>query len=196
MLLSVSTIALIFFWSSNVTKTVPSDLHLRAWSAFLQLLGVATVWTDLTGTANSFGRGSIWTRTWQWLKTGLFGKNIILSGTGSSSGSSSASGRIKVRWPINATASLPERIYILELNLQKIDESLDAFYKEFDKFSAKLNTNIAKEVQERQQVFRILESRLNEALTGNFTVLAFGAIWLAVGIVIGMFASEIAKISI
>ena len=70
---------LIFAWPG------PSDLRLRTWAMLLQLIGVITVWLDLTSTARRFGKGDIMGRTLAWLRA-FFGQNVTVAAIGASMG--------------------------------------------------------------------------------------------------------------
>jgi hypothetical protein len=77
----------------------------------LQLIGVLTVWLDLTATARHFGKSGFMRPTWRWLKAGIFGRNVVLSASGASIGISGGRARMKVRRPIQAGAPLGLHLY-------------------------------------------------------------------------------------
>jgi hypothetical protein len=193
LVLALATWLLIWVFPGPVLETGPSDLRLRTWGAFLQLLGVLTVWHDLAGTAGKFGKGGFVVRTAVWLKE-FFGGITVLTATGVASCSSIGRGRAKVRHPVRDGASTEERLSDLEKNVGKIDEDLDGAFREIDQRSAELDTKITEEKREREQAVRKVRDDLEEAATGNFAVLAFGAAWLAVGILLSTLAPEIAKV--
>lgn len=100
-----------------------------------------------------------------------------------------------MRKPINPDASTADRLAALESNFQQVDEDIDGIYSEIDEKSKELNNKIQQEANERQIEIGRIESRLDHAATGNLTILAFGVVWLAVGVVISTLAPEIAKIA-
>lgn len=57
-----------------------------------------------------------------------------------------------------------------------------------------LKSILDKEKEAREQAIRDVRRDLKEAAAGNFAVLAFGAAWLAIGVIVAAFAPEIAKI--
>ena len=51
-----------------------------------------------------------------------------------------------------------------------------------------------KEKDALEQAIRDVRWDLEEAAAGNFAVLAFGAVWLAIGVIVATLSPEIAKI--
>lgn len=186
--------AVIWIWPGPIINDVPSDLRIRTWGTILQLIGVLTVWLDLTSTARSFGKGGFFRRTWTWLK-GFFCHDVIIGATGAAAGGSTLGARSKQRRSIQPSSPLPARVGALESNFHYLDADLDAAYKEIDMLSRELNAKIGKETRERQEAIRGMEDRLAQAVTANITHLAFGAAWLAIGVVLTSWAPEIAKIA-
>lgn len=191
-LLAISGL-LIFVWPGPPLPTGPSDLRLRTWGMLLQLLGVLTVWFDLTSTARQFGKGGFVRRTLVWLKA-FFGRSVVIEAAGAAIGIAGGRVRPKVRHPIQAHAPLSDRVAALETNVEKIDEDLDAAYREIDKRAAELDANIKAENAERDRAIREVKTSLEDAATGNFATLAFGVAWLAVGVLLATWAPEIVKI--
>ena len=184
---------LIFVWPGPALATGPSDLRLRTWGMLLQLLGVFTVWFDLTGTARSFGKGGFVRHTLVWLKA-FFGRSIVIGAAAGAIGIAGGRARGKARRPLQPNAPLPDRVATLETNVEKIDEDLDAAYREIDKHSDELNARIAAEIGERDRAIREVKTSLEDTATGNLATLAFGAAWLAIGVVLATWAPEIVKV--
>jgi hypothetical protein len=184
---------LIFIWPAPVLATGPSDLRLRTWGLLLQLIGVVTVWLDLTSTARKFGKGSLLRRTWVWLKA-AFGRNIIVSASGASFGISTANARVKIRRAIRPGAALPDRVTDLETNVQKIDDDLDDAYKEIGQRAAELDAKIKSEEKKHTAAIGEVRKSLEEAAAGNLATLLFGVVWLAIGIGIATLAPELVKL--
>ena len=75
----------------------------------LQLVGILTVWHDLTAAARHFGKGgplSFFVSTWEWLKAGIFGSPTIALGGSASVGLGVITGRGRARQPVKPDAAL------------------------------------------------------------------------------------------
>jgi hypothetical protein len=160
---------------------------------FLQLLGAWTVWHDLTGSARAFGKGVSLKSTWRWLKAAVFGQDITLQID--SAHHTTTAGRVRViqRRPVSPIAPMDSRVEALEYNLAKVDEGLSAAYREIEEAADRLRQALGEESKKREEAHKQLEERLKDSIVGNYTVLAFGALWVVVGIVLSALAPEIAK---
>ena len=86
LLFLTAIMAVIWVWPAPSA----SDLRVRLLGMVLQLVGILTVWHDLTAAARHFGKGgplSFFSSTGKWLKAGLFGATIQVSGAASISSS-------------------------------------------------------------------------------------------------------------
>jgi len=92
-------------WPGPRVDGIPSDLRLRLWGIALQVVGVVTVWRDLTGTAGHFGKAGFLAATLQWLKRGFGGRNVTVSLRGSMVTATGMSATIKVRRRIDPTGT-------------------------------------------------------------------------------------------
>jgi hypothetical protein len=101
--------------------------------------------------------------------------------------------RAKVRTPIRPDAPISDRVSALEALSTQIDSSLDEAYREIDRAVADLEGKAKAESAERVRAVDEVKRSLESTATGNYNVLAFGAAWLAVGIVLATLAPEIAK---
>lgn len=170
-----------------------SDLRLRIWGTALQLMGVATVWHDLTKTARSFGKTGFMEPTWSWLRRFFPHDGFAVASFACSTADATASGRATVRKSCPPDAPIEMRLAALEANVKLIDESLNEAFRELDTASRELEEKIKKEVTDREEASRVMTDKLSDAVAGNYSVLAFGAWWLAVGVVLSTLAPEIAK---
>lgn len=177
-----------------VTEAGPSDFRIRTWGMALQLLGAAIVWLDLTDSARKFGKGGFLKSTWDWIKAGIFGRAISISGSGSGGIAIGGTGRIKQRRNLGPNASLDSRLEALEFNLSRIDTELTSAFQAIEDSAAKLKDQIKEESRKRDEAHKELQKSLREAIVGNYTKLAFGAAWVVVGIIISAWAPEITKI--
>ena len=159
----------------------------------LQLVGVGTVWFDLTNTARSFGKTGMIRRTMVWLKAGLTGRGDAVGMMAPVSLSLASSARATVRWQMDANAETALRLEALEKNIGKIDEDLNALFKQVDQQASAARERASNEANMRAQAIAEVRRELVEASVGNFAVLVFGAVWLAIGVVLSTLAPEIAK---
>lgn len=168
-----------------------SDFRVRALGMGLQLLGVLTVWRDLTTTARHFGKAGFLRGTWQWLKAGVFGRNVTISASLSGAVAMGMRARAKLRAATNPAASIADRVEALERRTMQIDDDLDKAYQEIDKVSSKLDSKVAAEADARGKAIDEVKRSLESAVTGNFSKLAFGAFWLGVGVILATLSTEI-----
>jgi L-rhamnose mutarotase len=173
---------------------MPSDFRLRAWGMFLQLLGAYTVWHDLTGTAREFKVDGILRRNWHWIKAGFGFPTIASVSTDLTCSYSISAGRACARPTIDENASFNQRITALESYVKHIDNDVAGAFTEISQQKRDLSAKIDEKAGALHAVIRETETRLKNALVGNYSVLLFGAAWLFFGIVLSSVAPEIAKL--
>ncbi len=184
-------VAVIWAWPAPEA----SDFRVKLLGMVLQLVGILTVWHDLTAAARHFGKGgplSFFSSTGKWLKAGLFGATIQVSGAASISSSCFGTGRIKARQPIDPSAPVLERVTALEALAVQIDADLDSAFRVIDERTSELKSKISAEAAAREHSINDVKRSLENTTTGNYAPLAFGAFWLAVGVVLTTVAPEIA----
>ena len=187
----LASIVFIFIWRSPGE----SDFRIKTLGMILQLIGVGTVWFDLTTTARAFGKTGMIQRTKEWLKAGFLGDATVFLTGAVAQANATCSARATVRWPIDPNIDDSMRIEALEKNLAKIDEDINALFRELDQHAAAARERSLNEENMRAQAVADVRRELIEASVGNFPVLVFGAVWLAVGVVLSTWALEIAKIA-
>ena len=188
------TLLWVFIYPGPNTDTGPSDFRLKTWGMFLQLLGAYTVWHDLTSAAQSFGKEGFLKGTWVWLKAGFFGRSEVIYGSASAKITIRGGIRAKQRRDLHSSAPIESRLEVLEFNLSRIDDELSSAFKTIEEGTAKFNQQLREESKKREEALNGLEKSLKDAITGNYSVLAFGAFWVAVGVVVSAWAPEIAKV--
>lgn len=191
LLILAASLAVIWLWPAPDA----SDFRVRLLGMVLQLVGILTVWHDLTAAARHFGKGgplSFFVSTWEWLKAGIFGPPTISLGGSASVGLDVITGRGGARQPVKPDAALAVRVAALEANLAQIDADLDRALKEIDERTSELKTEISAEAAAREHSINDVKRSLENTATGNYAPLAFGAFWLAVGVVVATLAPEIA----
>lgn len=100
--------------------------------------------------------------------------------------------RVKVGRTIRPESPLPERIAALEALATQIDGDLDNAFNEIAERTGELKTEIRAEAAAREHSINEVKRSLENTATGNYAPLAFGAFWLAVGVVLATLAPEIA----
>lgn len=175
-----------------------SDIRVRLLGMVLQLVGILTVWHDLTAAARHFGKGgplSFFVNTWKWMKIGIFGPKRIAVSSCAEGNYDIFAGRGKLRQPSAPSAPVLERVTALEVIVAQIDADLDSAFKEIDERTSELKTKISAEVAAREHSIGDVKRSLESTATGNYAPLAFGAFWLAVGVVLATLAPEIALVA-
>lgn len=184
LILGTTTLTIIFLWPG------PSDLRLRLLGLALQLLGILTVWHDLTSTAGKFGMSGIFRSLWVWLKEFSYKPRMVYADI-SEQVNAVDSARVKKRWTTKANASLAERVSKLEENFLWLDQDLSSMQQAIDRKTSELDSKINTHREFADSSIREVKERLKETATGNFPLLAFGAWWLAVGVFLATVAPEI-----
>lgn len=189
-LLACATYAVMFKWRAPED----SDFRIRTFGLALQLIGVVTVWFDLTSTARSLGKDGMLTRTWSWLKSGFSGNATAVMMGVSAQASASSSANATVRWPMNPNASVADRLEALEKNIGKVDEDIQGVHNQMARAEAMANAQAQEEKEHRAQAIADVRRELAVVAAGNFAVLVFGVVWLAVGLFLATWSPEFAKI--
>lgn len=171
-----------------------ADLRLRMWAMFLQLVGVITVWWDLTDAAKAFKRDGVLKRTVAWLRA-LFGVPVTaviqLSGPlGNVSASASSGGRIQS--PLGE--GMEGRVAALEANVVSLKADVTGAYAHANAKASELQEKITQESQARTHEHATLRRSLEDLAVGNYTNLLFGVVWLGAGVCLSSLAPEIVKI--
>jgi hypothetical protein len=163
---------------------------LRVWSLVLQLFGVATVWYDLSDTARSFGKTSFFRNTLTWLKQ-LFAKERIAEppvGLTTNIQVGASLNMDVIRLP---SAGLDARVSALESDVKRLREDLSAANQALAKQTHRLDGAMAAQSAELKEAIERVNKSLEDAAVGNRALLAFGALWLTVGIALSTFEHEI-----
>ena len=169
------------------------DFHVRSIGLILQLIGIWTVWSDLTATARSFDRPTIVQSSLRWLRA-LLGLTVAVDDV-RASGTNTVSGSVymKVRKTIRPEDPIENRVAVLEALVAQIDGDLDTVISGLQRRATETRKAIEAEAEKRRLSLETLERKLERAVLGNFSKLAFGVFWLAVGVVIATMAPEIAQ---
>jgi hypothetical protein len=167
-----------------------ADLHLRILGAFLELVGVGTVWYDLSRSAAKVGKDGILRRTMKWLGVLVLNRPIVVSATASFSSSHAMALRASQLHAMNPEASVDERLHALEQNMRAFDSQLAASWKKIDAVSDDLRKGLATERDARETQFKDVSNRLTDIAAGSYALLLFGVVWLCVGLLISGFSQE------
>ena len=85
-----------------------------------------------------------------------------------------------------------ERVTALEALAVQIDADLDSAFRVIDERTSELKSKISAEAAAREHSINDVKRSLENTATGNYAPLAFGAFWLAVGVMLATLAPEIA----
>lgn len=167
---------------------------LKYWGACLQLLGVYTVWRDLDQRIRDKGNGSYWRNTWKWLKefnikARVHGDTFVYEGSGGLvAGGAAVTGMGRA---LNPNAPLPDRVAVLEDLVDKLEVRLGNVSKKSDQDVEEIKRKVAALKHASNKAVKELRDDLDQAVVGNATMLAFGALWLAVGVILASVPDEI-----
>lgn len=187
------------FWSSVfllvasagfVLSPWSSDFPLRAWGMVLQLLGVGTVYWDLASARSEFGKPNWWVVLVEWFKS-YKGRAVAVSAEAILSLSV-----VKARSTGHQRAeddSIEARLKVAESNINHLAKQIQGINKELDELSVSTAEAIRQEERERAKEVASLHGRLEKVAVGNSALLAFGALWLAIGVVLSTMAPDIWK---
>lgn len=168
-----------------------SDLHVRALGVILELIGVATVWSDLTRSAKKAGRGGVVRGTLDWLRQGVRGRTTHIAAGTLSGGWSILGGRASLRRGVSEEADLAMRVSALEQNLAALDRELGQTHDQVQRIETETKRAIEQEKEARKTSFEKLQSDLTDYASGSYATLLFGVVWLCVGMVLSGFSGEV-----
>lgn len=172
----------------------PTDLPVRFWGMFLQLVGAYTVWIDMTKTAKDFGEQPSFRKTWQWVK-GLFRTPAPVTGTATIElvgASCIATGHVV---SVSQTGRpIEERLARLESDVANVSEAVSMARGDLMRQKNELTADIKQSTAVLRQEIGVVQSKLKDALVGNYAVLNLGAFWLVIGIVMSSIAVEITNL--
>lgn len=193
--LIVGTAIVSFRWPGPDFQCYAPDVWVRVWGMLLQLIGVWTVWLDLNQTARQFDKDPLPKRFVSWLRDGFRGANRTISISGTAVSVASASARMTVRHPMQEGWSIEQRIEAAEFNLQQVEKELGEALTSIDKTRTDCMAAAQEATKLATQEVAKVRQHLEHAVAGNFSNLAFGAFWLAVGVVIATLSPEISRLS-
>ena len=169
-----------------------SDFRLKTLGMFLQLIGVLTVWRDLSGTTHTFQKMGILRGTWDWLRIGFGAKRPIPLSSNLSS-KSTVNADLEVSYRIDAEMPDSERIKMLQKEIDGLRDDQRQMRHRQKADVEDLKKLISQESEKGAEANKVLAERLEVVSAGNASLLLFGLGWLAVGIVLSTWAPEISK---
>lgn len=178
-------------WHFTPSAHERADLWIRMLGTALELLGVATVWYDLSRTAVSVGREGILRRTWKWLGVLVLNRPVTLNVQSLFHGSYVTAARVRQRHSAPEGADMLERLAVLEKNLAAVDGELAASWSKIDTVATEMKSALTKEREARDEQIKDVNRRLAEVASGSYALLLFGVVWLCVGLVISGFSTEL-----
>lgn len=183
-------VSVIFIWPAPNA----SDFRVRTLGMVLQIVGVLTVWHDLTATARQFGRDGSIHRTLAWMKALIFGQGQTLTPVTADLVIGWGRPRVISRQRLSSELPIDERVKNLEVLASQLSREIDAAMMDIERGEQELIDKIKAEGSAREQALGDLKQSLVSATAGNYPVLLFGAWWLGIGVIIATLAPEIAKV--
>lgn len=177
-----------------VVNTGTSDFWIRMWSLALQLIGAYIVLSDLAGGAKDFGLPGIIKNNWQWLKWGL-GIPTVVNASGSATlGTAISSAHGSVRFALDPSATIEVRVEQLERYVQRLHDVTDQAFMLIHTKERELTEKIHAAKAHLEQQIGATNDRMKIALVGNYSLLLFGAVWVAIGTILSALAPDIPKL--
>lgn len=175
------------------TRAGATELHVRAISAGLQLLGVANVAWGIRETRKLFSRRGVvdWTRDW-WGRRPTGSKRIGVLAGAIHLGGMTATATLSAHIDRSKTASLDERVDRLEKDFDILRDQLTQTRDEFKQTTKEHRKKLEDEARVREAADAANRKLVESTQTGGLALSAAGAVWLVVGIVLGSFPEEIA----
>ena len=168
------------------------EARIRIAGMSLELLGLSTVAFGLRDTRKLFSQPSFLLLAARWMISfPSFYRNVhIVAGTGHFKlGGASVTGLATAS--SSASASLEERVAILEKNLEQSNLAIHQAQRRLDDESARKARAVESERQYRETADDKNRQLLEEAMAGGLHLEAIGVLWLFVGIILATASSEI-----
>jgi hypothetical protein len=166
----------------------PTELLMRGWGTVLHLIGIATVVVDIANTRERFGLPG-WATA---VREFFFGNSVVLNARLGRIGTRGFPPRLMTRAHASPDANVAQRLDAVEQNLGRLDAEVGDVWSSLTKARVDFEDGLAVEREERQRAFERVGESLRGAMTEDKSVLVFGAVWLAVGLLLATFAKEIA----
>lgn len=187
----------LFWWSlllAFVSLAIPLyvsppylEPSIRVIGAVLQLIGIATVAVDLLGVGKQF-RKRAFASTLAWLKAIVVGpKTVTISVSANvdlGDASVRASGTVRPR--IDPARSTDHRLATLERYVGLQDETISALRSELHDELKSARRKFDDKVESVRASLNASQQRLHDVAVGNYSLLLFGAAWLAVGVLVSV----------
>lgn len=160
----------------------------------LQIMGLATVAIGLSQVRQLFGRPSLLWKVLTWFRriAAAFCRpkpTVVQANTGTIA---IRSGRARVMVRASPEDSLDRRVALLEENLYRLQDEVDAKEKEFKKELGTVRDALGQEQRSRETEDRKVSAKLEELAIGGLHLEFVGLIWLALGVLGTSIPDEIA----
>lgn len=190
--LALGGVALSFFvsWLFSVTLSAA----VRHAGTMLQVLGLATVAIGLSEMRRLFGRPSLRRRVAAWFRRVIATFRTPEPITLQASGSFSAAwfGEARVVRGVPPGAPLEDRVAVLEDNLGRLRDELDAKEEKIRREMATVREGLEHESQERRVENQRMAQTVEEVAVGGLHLEFVGLIWLVLGVLGTSIPDEIA----
>lgn len=171
-----------------------SDFQVRLVGAALELIGVATVWQDLSCSMTKTGGKGVWARTLEWLRAGLRGPTKHIAAGFIGGANAVMGGHATLRHTVGPDASLEDRVAGIEKNVDQLYQQAQQAREMIDLASAEARKELAQERETRERQIGDVQRDLIDFATGSYSTLLFGVVWLCVGLLLSAFSPEIVQL--
>lgn len=190
---TVAVVGVAVYFSMRCGAT---ERDVRIVAMALQLLGVVQVAVGVRQTRKLFNHPGIadWTRAW-WgrrpkgsVRIGVLAGDIHMGGF-------NATGTMSAQFDRSKTASLEDRVGRLERESEILIERVTETNEEIARVKDDHHKKLEGEARVREEADAANRKLVESTQTGGLALSAAGAVWLAVGIILGSFPAEIAGIA-
>jgi len=171
-----------------------TEKALRLTGTALQVAGILAVVFDIWRTRRFFGYKPIHKLIVEWIKRfPLFGKNIIMVGTGIAHGSAIVSARgYVVQGALGNTVD--QRLEAIAKNITLIHERIDKFQEEYDISIRDIKGEIKDGNNLTERINQVLQKKIEDVGAGGLKITAVGASWIFVGLILAGGSVEIQRL--
>jgi hypothetical protein len=157
-----------------------------------QLLGLGAIVLDVVQTKRLFGLPGFAAGTLDWLRRFPKRGHHIAPGAGRVSATSSVGAFAQVRKDPK-DQSVEERLAALEANVSTVYDDISGIHHSLGMEVDQREAAVRKEQHEREQSVREVRELLERSRTGGLELSFWGAVWIAIGIILTTFPVEIAN---
>jgi hypothetical protein len=149
----------------------------------LEMFGLATVAFGLSEVRRSFGRPSLWQKFLAWLRqiAGAFRPPKPITLQANAGGVAIVGSKARLIVSAGPGSSLDRRVAILEENLNRLRDEVDANENGIKKEVGAVRDALSREQQARDNEFRKIAAQMEELAVGGLHLELVGLTWLVFG---------------